>query len=285
MSVVELADISVRPLDVRFGAEVAGVDIRDLDDRAFQAVETAFNHNGVMLIRDQTPTAQELHNFVARFGELETHTLLQYTLPSDPEIYVLSNIEEDGKPIGAHNEGIGWHTDLSYKEKPVMATLLYGLICPPDGADTLIADMTAAYEALPQARREALDGLVIHHSYHRFMEARDDRAPLTEAQKALTPDVFHPLVRTHPVTGRKSLYIGTGTVYGIVSMPRDEAKALVDDLVDFATQEQFVYRHKWQDNDILMWDNRNTLHTGTLFDDTKYQRLVYRLMVKGDKPF
>jgi len=198
---------------------------------------------------------------------------------------VLSNIEENGRPIGAHNEGIGWHTDLSYKQFPVMATALYGIVCPPMGADTLIADMTAAYEALPEARKRALDGLLIHHSYQRWMATREDRAPLTEAQKALTPDVHHPLVRTHPVTRRKSLYVGTGTVYGIVGMPQAEAKALVNELVDYATQDRFVYRHAWREGDLLMWDNRNTLHTGTLFEDTKYKRLIHRMMVKGDRPF
>jgi len=278
--------ITVRPLAAAgFVAEIGGVDIRDLDDAGFAAMEDAFNHHGAIVLRNQQADADTLHAFVRRFGELETHTLTQYTLPGNPEIYVLSNIKENGRDIGAHNEGIGWHTDLSYKEKPVMATVLHGLICPPAGADTLLADMTAAYEALPEARKQALDDLIIHHSYHRFMAARDDRAPLTEAQKALTPDVFHPLVRTHPATGRKSLYIGTGTVYSIVGMEPAAAKALVDELVDFATQDRFVYRHVWRERDILMWDNRNTLHTGTLFDDTKYQRLVYRLMVKGDKPF
>jgi taurine dioxygenase len=285
MSVAELSGISVRRLDVGFGAEIDGADVSLLTDRDFRTIEDAFNRYGAIVIRDQKLTPQDFHAFVERFGELETHTLRQYTLPGDEKIYVLANIEENGRQIGAHNEGIGWHTDLSYKQKPVMATALYGIICPPVGADTLIADMSAAYDALPDVRKRALDDLKIHHSYHRFMASRDDRAPLTEEQKAQTPDVHHPLVRTHPVTGRKSLYIGTGTVFGIVGMPNPEGKALVDELVDYATHERFVYRHVWRENDILMWDNRATLHTGTLFDDQKYKRLVYRMMVKGDTPF
>ena len=285
MSVAELTGVAVRRFGAGFGAEIVGADVRNLGQREFRVIEDAFNRHGVIVLRDQTLTARDFHAFVEGFGELETHTLLQYTLPEDEKIYVLANIEENGRQIGAHNEGIGWHTDLSYKQKPVMATALYGVICPPVGADTLFADMTAAYEALPDARRRELDGLRIHHSYHRFMASRADRAPLTEEQKAKTPDVYHPLVRTHPATGRKSLYIGTGTVFGIVGMPEAEAKALVDDLVAYATQEQFVHRHVWREGDIVMWDNRCTFHTGTLFDDTKYKRLIYRMMVKGDTPF
>jgi taurine dioxygenase len=267
------------------GAEILGVDVRNLTAEEFRAIEDAFNRHGAIVIREQDLSPPDFHRFIERFGELETHTLLQYTLPSDEKIYVLANIEENGRQIGAHNEGIGWHTDLSYKQKPVMATALYGVICPPVGADTLIADMAAAYEALPPARRRELDGLTIHHSYHRFMASRDDRAPLTEEQKAKTPEVFHPLVRTHPATGRKSLYIGTGTVFGIVGMPNPQGKALVDELVEYATQDRFVYRHVWRKKDILMWDNRSTLHTGTLFEDEKYKRLIYRMMVQGDTPF
>jgi taurine dioxygenase len=277
--------VIVKPSATGFCADIEGVDIRDLDHAGFATVEDAFNRYGAIVIRGQSLRPADLHRFVERFGELETHTLKQYTLPEDEKIYVLANIEENGRQIGAHNEGIGWHTDLSYKQRPVMATALYGLICPPAGADTLIADMIAAYDALPDADKKRLDGLKIHHSYHRFMATRDDRAPLTEEQKALTPDVFHPLVRTHPATGRKGLYIGTGTVHTIVGMPPEEGKKLVDDLVDYATQERFVYRHKWQAGDFLMWDNRSTLHTGTLFEDTKYKRHIHRMMVKGDTPF
>jgi taurine dioxygenase len=276
--------LSVRPIMGGFGAELGGVAVAGCDGETFAEIEKVFHRHGFILIRGQKLTPQELHAFTRRFGELETHTLLQYTLPGIPEIYVLSNIVEGGRPIGAHNEGIGWHTDLSYKERPVMSTLLHGLVCPPEGADTLIADMCAAYDALPEPEKQRLEGLRIHHSYHRFMASRTDRAPLTEAQKALTPDVFHPLVRTHPANGRKSLYIGTGTVHAVEGMANPEGKAMVEGLVAHATSDRFAYRHKWREGDILMWDNRCTMHTGTLFEDTRYQRLIHRLMVKGDIP-
>lgn len=277
--------IETVPLSEKLGVEIHGVDLATIDDATFQKVKTIFDEHGVVLLRDQEITPEQLRHFGSLFGPLETHTLLQYTLPSVPEIYVLSNLEEDGKPLGAHNEGIGWHTDLSYKERPVMATMLYGIMCPPEGGDTLFADMSAAYDALPQEKKEQLDGLRIHHSYHRFMASRADRAPLTEEQKAKTPDVLHPLVRTHPATGRKSLFIGTGTVFGIEGMPNPEGKALVDELVEYATSEPFLLAHKWRVGDVVMWDNRRTLHTGTVFDDTIYKRHVHRLMVQGDVPF
>lgn len=285
MSVNMPRTLETVPLSEKLGVEILGVDLSSIDDDTFAQVKALFDEHGVILMRGQSLTPQQLRHFGSLFGPLETHTLLQYTLPEVPEIYVLSNLTEDGKPLGAHNEGIGWHTDLSYKERPVMATMLYGIICPPEGGDTLFADMSAAYDALPQEKKDQLDSLRIHHSYHRFMAARADRAPLTEEQKAKTPDVLHPLVRTHPATGRKSLFIGTGTVFGIEGMPNPEGKALVDELVDYAVSEPFLLAHKWTVGDVVMWDNRRTLHTGTTFDDTIYQRHIHRLMVQGDVPF
>ena len=221
-----------------------------------------------------------------RFGEPEGHTLQEYTLPGYPNIFVLSNRLVDGKPIGAHNDGIGWHTDYSYKAEPVMSTMLYAVEVPPEGSDTLLADVCAAWNALPPERQHQLDGLVLHHSYQHFMENRDwGRITLTEQQKADNPDVLHPLVRTHPADGRKALWVSTGTVKQVVGMPIDEGLALIDELVAFVTQEQFVFRHKWRVGDVLMWDNRCTLHTGTLYYDTRHFRQMHRLWVKGDRPY
>ncbi|MEJ1938961.1 TauD/TfdA family dioxygenase, partial [Nostoc sp. NIES-2111] len=169
------------------GAEFTGIQLRAAAAPPSAAVEAASNRYSVVCLRDQRMAPPELRDTIKRFGPLETHTLLQYTLPGIPEIYVLANIEENGRQIGAHNEGIGWHTDLSYKEKPVMMTALYGLICPPEGADTLFADMTSAYEALPEDEKRRLDGLRIHHSYQSWMATRADRAPLTERKRRSRP--------------------------------------------------------------------------------------------------
>jgi taurine dioxygenase len=275
-----------RELKSGFGAELLGVDLAQGDAALAQAAVAAFHRTGALLLREQTLSPADLVAFISRFGEPEGHTLQQYTLPGYPNIYILSNRIVDGRPIGAHNDGIGWHTDYSYKEKPVMCTMLYAVEVPPQGSDTLLADLCAAYEALPAERRRELDGLVLHHSYQYFMATREyNRMELSPELAAQNPDVFHPLIRTHPADGRKALWVSTGTVKGIVGMPHEQAMALLEELVAFCTQDRFVYRHKWQVGDVLVWDNRCTLHSGTLYDDTKHFRLMHRLWAKGDRPY
>ncbi len=274
-----------RELKPGFGAEILDVDLARADAPAIDGVVAAFHRHGAILLRGQTLTPGELVRFISRFGPPEEHTLKQNTLPGEPLVYVLSNRIVDGKPIGAHNDGIGWHTDYSYKAEPVMATMLYAVEVPPEGSDTLLADMCAAWNALPPDRQRALDGLQLHHSYQHFMRTRDyNRQELSDELKAENPDVIHPLVRRHPADGRKALWVSTGTVKEVVGMPVAEGLALVDELVDFVTQDRFVFRHKWRVGDVLMWDNRCTLHTGTLYDDTRYVREMHRLWVKGDRP-
>ena len=278
--------LATRPLKPGFGAEIDGVDLARTDEESLAAVVDTFHRHGAILLRDQQLAPADLLNFVRQFGEPEGHTLREYTLPGYPNIFVLSNRVVDGKPIGAHNDGVGWHTDYSYKAEPVMCTMLYAVETPAEGADTLLADVCAAWNALTPQRQAELDGLVLHHSYQHFMENREwGRITLTEQQKAENPDVFHPLIRTHPADGRKALWVSTGTVKEVVGLPVEAGLALVDELVEFVTQDRFVYRHKWRVGDVLMWDNRCTLHTGTLYDDSKYFRLMHRLWVKGDRPY
>ena len=277
--------LRLRSLKQDFGAEILDFDFNLADPQMLKNVVQTFHEYGAILLRGQKMTPDDLMAFVSLFGEPEGHTQTQFTLPGHEKIFVLSNRKENGNPIGAHNDGIGWHTDYSYKEKPVMCTMLYAVEVPPEGSDTLLADMCAAYDALPQERQTELDGLVMHHSYQHLMSTREfGQLELTDKQKAENPDVFHPLIRTHPADSRKALWVSTGTTKGIVGMPDDEATALVEDLVEFLTQDKFVFRHKWQVGDILMWDNRCTLHTGTLYDDTQYCRTMHRMWVKGDKP-
>jgi taurine dioxygenase len=281
-----LVQLRTRPLRDGFGAEVLDVDVRTADEATLAAVVAAFHTHGALLLRDQTLTPGELTAFVARFGEPEDHTLQEFTVPGFPKVYRLSNRVVDGKPIGAHNDGVGWHTDYSYKPEPVMMTMLYAVEVPPEGSDTLIADCVAAWNALPPERKAALEGKVLHHSYQHFMRNREWGAmELSDELKAENPDVYHPLVRTHPADGRKALWPSTGTVIEVMGMPNPRGLDLVQELVEFATQDRFVFRHKWRQGDVLMWDNRCTLHTGTLYDDTKYFREMHRLWVRGDKPY
>ncbi|GBQ18694.1 TauD/TfdA dioxygenase family protein [Gluconacetobacter sacchari] len=275
------------PLDPKsgFGAEIIGLDLRKADEATVRRVVGIFHRHGALLLRGQSLDPAELVRFIRHVGTPEGHTLQDFTLPGFPEIYVLSNRVENGRPIGAHNDGVGWHTDYSYKAEPVMSTMLYAVEVPPEGSDTLIADGVAAYEALPPERRAQLEKLRLHHSYRHFMETREhQRRRLTPEQIRDNPDVVHPLVRVHPVDGRKALWPSTGTVTEIIGQDDPSDLSLLDELVAFMTRDPFVYRHQWQVGDLLMWDNRCTLHTGTLFDDRTYLRTMHRLWVKGDRP-
>src|SRR5260221_7384341 len=278
-------EVRVRPLKPGFGAEILDVDLQRADEATLAEVVRTFHRHGAILLRDQTMTPADLTAFVARFGEPEDHTLKEFTVPGYPKVYRLSNRIVDGKPIGAHNDGIGWHTDYSYKAEPVMATMLYAVEVPPEGSDTLLADCVAAWNALPPERQAELDGLVLHHSYLHFMATREDSArELSDELKAANPDLFHPLVRTHPADRRQALRPSTGTRVETVDMPDALGLDLVQELVDFAVQDRFVHRHKWRVGGILMWGKTRTLHTRTPFDDTKYIREMHPLWGRGERP-
>jgi taurine dioxygenase len=279
--------LKVKELKPGFGAEIADVDFAAAGEAERAGAVEAFHHHGAILARGQTMGPADLMAFIEAFGEPEGHTLSEFTLPGYPKIYILSNrVREDGTPIGAHNDGVGWHTDYSYKAQPVMCTMLYAVEVPPEGSDTLLADGCAAYNALTPERQAELSRLRLHHSYAHFMSTRQYGArELPEEIRRDNPDVVHPLIRTHPADGRKALWPSTGTVTEVVGMEGPEGLALIDELVEFMTAERFVYRHRWRVGDLLMWDNRCTLHTGTLYDDQKYHRTMHRLWVKGDTPF
>ncbi len=279
--------VKFRTLKPGFGAEVLDVDLASADPELIDEVVRVFDLHGVLLVRDQHMEPDDLMRFLGHFGVLEDHTLKQYTLPNYPKIYVLSNRKDrDGRPIGAHNDGIGWHTDYSYMAKPVKCTMLYAVEVPPEGSDTLVTDCCGAWRALPAERKQQLEGLALHHSYKYFMATREHgRMAISKEVEAATPDVVHPLIRTHPADGRKALWPSTGTVIEVVGMPGEAGMKLLGELVSFVTEERFVLRHRWRVGDIFMFDNRCTLHTGTPYDDTKYYRVMHRMWVKGDRPY
>lgn len=284
--VQNMADYETRELMPGFGVEVMGVDAAHADEETQAFLVECFQNHGALLLRGQDMTPEDMIAFGSIFGDLEDHTQVKFRMPGYPKIYLLSNRDVNGKPIGSHRDGVGWHTDYSYKEKPVMCTMLYSIDVPEEGGDTLLADLCAAHDALSAERKAELDPLILHHSYKYFMETREfGQEKISAELEAENPDVFHPLIRTHPADGRKALWVSTGTVKEIVGMPQDESLKLIDELIEFVTQDRFVFRHKWQKGDILVWDNRCTLHTGSLFDDQKYVRHSYRLWCKGDKPF
>ncbi|CAN5156981.1 TauD/TfdA family dioxygenase [soil metagenome] len=279
-------DLKTSELKPGFGARIHDIDLPTSSDAEIDKVVAAFHRHGAVVVPGQTMTPDDLMRFIGRFGDPEDHTQTRFTLPGYPKIFILSNRVVDGKPIGAHNDGVGWHTDYSYKPEPVMLTMLYAVEVPDEGSDTLLADGCAAWNALSPDRQAELLPLSLHHSYKHFMATRQfgQQQTLSPELEAANPDVEHPLIRTHPADGRKALWPSTGTVTEVIGKPGPEGLAMLDELVEFMTGDDFVYRHKWQKGDLLMWDNRCTLHTGTLYDDTKYFRTMHRLWVKGDKP-
>lgn len=280
--------IEVRPLSNVFGAEVIGADLARWDDDAqFETIHDAFLRHGVIAIRDQDITPEQHIAFSRRFGTLLIHILAKFHLPGHPELLVLSNRHENDEPVGLANAGHNWHTDISYWERPPLGSLLYALEIPPEGGDTLFADMHAAYDALPDATKLRIGGLEGVYNYTRnYEKARcknPDRPPLTAAQLAAVPTVKHPVVRIHPETGRKALYVNSAHTTGIAGMAEDEAQSLLQELFAFSTGPDFIYRHQWRRHDVLFWDNRRALHHALPYDP-KYERHMHRATVEGDRP-
>ena len=271
---------------------VIGLEILDLDlsnplsDESFKQIRAGLNEYSLILIRNQNLTEEQHVNFSKRFGNLMTHVLTQYLTTPYPELYVLSNKSINGKPIGNHKEGWNWHSDWSYYEVPCLGSVLYAREVPPEGGDTLFSSMCAAYEALDDNFKKRLLGLEAVHSYvGYYRKAFKDRAPLSDAQMARTPDVTHPIVRTHPETGRKSLYVGEDIVSHIIGLEKAESADLLARLNAHAVSEEFVYRHNWREGDLIIWDNRCTMHCATPYHDQKYFRVMHRATIEGvDRP-
>ncbi len=281
--------IEIRALSEALGAEVVGVDLaRRLDDETFERIHEAHLKHLVLAIRDQDLTPARHIAFSRRFGELDIHVLDQFLLPGHPEILVVSNKKQNGKAVGLKDAGSHWHSDISYREYPSLGSLLYAHEIPPQGGDTLFANMYTAYEALSVEMKARVDGLEAVHGYSQIYElsrnaAGNARPPLTEEQKAKVPQVVHPVVRTHPETGRKALYVSPGLTVGIVGMDEEESRALLAELHRHSTKPEFVYRHIWRCHDVLFWDNRCTMHVATGYDP-RYTRHMHRTTVKGDRP-
>ena len=277
--------LTVRPLSPALGAEVFGVDpAAPLTEAVYGELRGAWLEHGLLLFRDVSMSPRQQINFTRWFGDLHIMPQLEFNLPDYPEIFVVSNVEEDGKPMGMRRVGMGWHTDGQSKRLPNAGSFLYALKAPPEGGDTMFANMTAAYDALPGAMRERITGQTACYSRVRMYPVHYPHIrPLTDAEKAALPDVFHPIARTHPETGRKALYVGR-FAWEVMGMARDEGVSLIRELEAFATGPAFVYRHKWRRGDALLWDNRCTMHCATSFDEARYERHMHRTTIEGDVP-
>ena len=276
--------LDLRPLRPGFGVEVSGLDLaRPMTDATFAELERAFFAGQVLTVRAQRLTAAQFVAFARRFGPPEPHVIDQFHHPDDPNILILSNRKRDGVPLGLADAGTYFHSDYSYLQVPARATTLYSIEVPRRGGNTLFADQYAAWEGLPAAMQRRIETLTAIHHYGNRKE-RDDASrtaasALTPEQKAKMPLITHPIVRTHPVTGRKALYAVSGSSYGIVGMPEDEAVALLDELAAHATQEKYVYSFAYGVGDVVVWDNASLLHSATLLDPDD-ARTLWRITIK-----
>jgi alpha-ketoglutarate-dependent taurine dioxygenase len=275
--------VEFRPLHGSFGAEVIGVDpALEVDDPAFAAIEAAWYRHSILLFRGLSMTPERQIAFTRRFGPLHVMVPLDYNLSGHPEIFVVSNAEQDGKPLGLRGAGMGFHSDGEDKPVPNAGSFLYARQVPPEGGDTLFADMYAVYAALPTETRRKIAGRRARFSRNALHHLNYPHQPLTEAHRR-RPDVYHPLEQRHPKSGRVSLFIGRWA-YDIEGLPEQEGSELVAWLQEFAQQPRFVYRHRWREGDAVLWDNRCTQHCATGFDESRYVRLMHRTTLEGDTP-
>jgi taurine dioxygenase len=276
--------LSTHPLSEGFGVEAHGVDLaQPMTADAFAALERVFFEGQVLVIRGQALTPSQFVAFARRFGPPEPHVIDQFHHPADPNILILSNRVEHGRPLGLADAGTYFHTDYSYLDVPARATTLYSIEVPAVGGDTLFANQYAAYDDLSSAAKRRIDPLVaIHHYGNRNNEDETTRtvaSVLNDDQKEKMPLVTHPVVRSHPVTGCKALYAVSGSSFGIVGMPDEEARGLLDELAAHATQPKYQLSLSYGVGDVVIWDNASLLHSATLVDPS-YPRTLWRITLK-----
>ena len=277
----------VAALTPHLGARI-GLDVgRGLDDDTFAAVYRAFLRYQVLLFPAQDlPPARQVE-FARRFGEVQIHVMKQYHADGYPELYRLSNLDEKGRPNGKHpDQGtLAWHTDGSWQRVTGQATIIYGEVMPAAGAggETHFCDMYGAYERLSPEWKARIAGLRAVHNLDFSRNRRHGHEPLTDEQRRARPPVDHPVVRTHPETGRKCLYLGDHAEY-IVGMPYDEGRALIEELNALAVQPDLTYEHHWTIGELIVWDNRCVLHRATSYDATTQRRVIRRCTILGEVP-
>jgi alpha-ketoglutarate-dependent 2,4-dichlorophenoxyacetate dioxygenase len=280
--------ISITSLDT-FGAEISGIDIGAPISRAeTEAIRSAIDSHGVLVFRRPEPlTDTQQIDFTGAFGPLQHLRMLKMlgggaTRLDRSELIDVSNLDEAGEIVGAedrrrsfHDGNRLWHTDVSFDDNRAVYSVLSARVLPPAGADTDFANMAAAYAALPADRKAELEGLEAEHSIW-YSKALGGFTDVTEAEKATRPAARHPLVTANPRSGGKALYLASHASH-IVGWPEDKGRALLDDLIEFATQDRFTYTHVWQPGDVVMWDNQSTMHRATEFDDLTHVRDMRRV--------
>jgi len=287
---MHMARIEILPTGRPIGAEIRGVDLaKGIDDETFAEIDAALSEHAVIFLRNQDITPEQQVAFSKRFGKIEINAFNKFALKGNPAVLVVSNIKVDGKDIGYADAGSHWHSDMSYTATPPRLTMLYAMQVPQrDGkalGDTWFASAAKAYDDLPASMKKKLE---MKFATHRFAaKERGVKKPvaLSQAQIAKNPDVVHPVVRTHPVTGRKALYLRKGECVAIVGMPDKEALPLIEKLSDHIIQEDYIYRHSWKEGDLLMWDNALVQHWAPRdYEWPKDRRMMLRTTVGGTTP-
>ena len=283
-------EFKVRKLTPNVGAEISGLDLRrPLEPETMARVRKVWLDNVVAVFPGQLIDDDQQIAFSRQVGELELINMSALQLPGRPEIYAATNLDEndefmapDHPVMQLNHDNRKWHSDSSFKRVPAMASLLHARIVPPVGGDTAYANMAAAYEGLPDDVKAKIHGLVGVHNF--YWSRRDVQVTAFTGKETMAiPPVRHPVVRRHPETGRPALFVGSHTE-SIEGMEWDEGRALIDSLIDHATQPEYVYQHAWSVGDLVLWDNRAALHCGVPFDVTRYKRRLHRTTVAGTGP-
>ena len=274
------------PLTPNLGAEVSGLELSlDLDDAEFHALYQAFLRYQVLLFPPQDLPPGNQVAFARRFGEVQVHVMNQYHADGYPELYRLSNLDRNGNPSGHHPDRgtLAWHTDGSWQRVTGQATIIYGEVMPQSGGETHFCDMYCAYERLSPSWKKRIAGLRAVHNLDFSRNRRHGEDPLTDAQRLARPPVDHPIVRTHPQTGRKCLFLGDHAEY-VLGLPNDEGRGLIEELNALAVHADLTYEHRWKARELLVWDNRCVMHRATPYDAAAQGRVIRRCTVLGETP-
>ncbi len=279
--------VETRKLSENLGAEIVNIDLADgVSDDAFDAVYAAFLQHQVLVFRS-TREVEPRHQveFAKKFGEVQIHVMNQYHASGYPELYTLTNLDESGNPSGKHPDKgtLAWHTDGSWMKRTGLATFMYAVEVPTQGGETHFADMHGAWDRLDDATRTELTSLKAIHNLDFSRNRRHGEEPMTDEQRAAVPPVAHPIMRTHPETSRVSVFLGDHAE-SIQGMPYEDGRAYIDDLNRRIIHEDLIYRHRWSDRELVVWDNRSVLHMATPYDTANARRVIRRCTVLGDSP-
>lgn len=281
--------LQIRFADAPLGHEIANVNVADLDDATFAEIEAAYNKYGVICFRNQNITPEQHIAFSKRFGPLDKYVIDKYNHEKYPDIFVVSNIIENGKPLGMADAGRYWHSDMWSQKRPPRGSMLYAIEVPRDAngvalGDTLFGSTAAAYDGLPAdllrriEGREALYTRVKANEFRARTSPDNERTRESAAARSTIPtvEIWHPLIRVHPLTGRKCLYLSEGMIAKISDYSEEESQALCEELLAHITSKPYVYRHKWAPGDLVMWDNFSVIHCALGDFDLPQRRLVHR---------